>query len=259
MSLAAGAATPARADRFDWRLPDRSYLWDGGAVPYLYAPLAFAIGLKLAAEPPATPLWFSPREGGERYDGGQYPTAMLYVDAAVAGALILAGGDDSRWFHLKGFAQGLAMTQMLTTLAKNTFGRHRPMYDPAAPGSADARRSFWSGHSSSTLATAVYLGLYARQHIFDRWRPPGTLPWWEGLAYAGLAAAAVAIPYSQVRLHRHHVSDVIVGSAVGAGVATLFYLYQERNYRRGRQADDTLDLRILPDPSIRGITILGRW
>ncbi|MBA3456215.1 MAG: phosphatase PAP2 family protein [Deltaproteobacteria bacterium] len=261
----------ARADddvkgTFDWRLPKRSYVWDGGAVPFLYLPLALTIGLKFTS-PRAEPLMFASTEGGAHYDGGQYPSAMLYVGAGVAGATILLGGDDSRWHHVKGFLQGVLTTQLLTHTAKNTFGRHRPHYDLAegAVNDDDRRRSFWSGHSSSTLATATYLGLYARYHLFNRWRPPGTLPWWEVAAYTGLAVAALAVPYSQYALNRHHASDVITGGLVGAGVSTLFFVYQERRYRRDKaQPGDTsrpepFELSIVPNTSINGITIVGTW
>lgn len=252
---------------FDWRLPKRSYLWDGGAVPFLYLPLALNIGMKLSGDPPDDPVMFSRMEGGKTYDGGQYPTPLLYVGAGAAAATILLGGDDSRWHHLKGFLQGVLVTQLLTQTAKDTFGRHRPHYDLAegATNDADRRRSFWSGHASSTLATATYLGLYARTHLFNRWRPPGTLPWWEGAAYVGLAAAALAVPYSQYALNRHHASDVITGSLVGIGVSSAFFYFQERRYRRDRDRPgdsaraEPFDISIVPNTSINGITIMGTW
>lgn len=262
LSTTSSAAHADGADPHALSLPDRSYLWDGGAVPYLYLPLALTIGLRTSTSPRARPLLFDRDEGGERYSGGQYPVAMLYVDAAVAGGVILLGGDDSRWLHLKGLTQGLAVTQLLTTVAKNAFGRHRPHYDlsPGADNPPDRRRSFWSGHSSSTLATATYLGLYARQHVFSRWREPGTLPWWEGLTYVGLTSAALAVPFSQYKLRRHHASDVIVGGLVGAGTAALFYAHQERRFRRSRSGrDESLELVLAPDPSINGFVISGTW
>jgi membrane-associated phospholipid phosphatase len=261
------AVADARLDgSFDWHLPERSYLWDGGAVPFLYLPIGLTIGLK-ASEPPDQPQMFSSLEGGASYSGGQYPTSMLWVDAAAAGATILLGGDDSRWHHLKGFTQGLMVAQLLTATAKNTFGRHRPMYDltPGAENPIDNRRSFWSGHASNTLATATYLGLYARYHLFNRWRPAGTFTWWEGAAYVALAGAAAAVPYSQYALHRHHASDVITGGLVGAGVSALFFAYQERRYRRDRDRPGDsarptgLALSIVPNASINGLTIMGTW
>jgi len=271
-ALALGVPRSAAADddvkgTFDWRLPKRSYLWDGGAVPFLYLPLAMSLAMRLRSAPPDDPVMFSSSEGGKTYDGGQYPSAMLYVDAGLAGAAILLGGDDSRWHHLKGFMQGTLVTALLTQTAKNTFGRHRPHYDlsPDAANENDHRRSFWSGHSSSTLATATYLGLYARYHLFDRWREPGTLPWWEVAAYTGLAAAALAVPFSQYKLNRHHASDVITGSLGGAGVSTLFFIYQERRYRRDKREPgeaakpEPFELSIVPNTSINGISITGTW
>ena len=264
-----GNVRSAAADdhgQFDWRAPSGSYLWDGGAVPFLYLPLAMSLGYRAFHDPPPEPVMFSKMEGGQSYDGGQYPVTMLYVDAALAGGTIIFGGDDSRWHHAKGFAQGLAMTSMLTALAKSTFGRHRPMYDlsDGAVNVGDTSKSFWSGHSSMTLATATYLGLYARQHLFDRWRPEGTLPWWEIASYAALAVGAAAIPYSQYALNRHHASDVITGSLVGASVAGLAYWFQERNYRKEKSRSEIRrpelrNVTITPDASIRGVSVSGSW
>jgi membrane-associated phospholipid phosphatase len=253
--------------QFDWKAPRASYWWDGGAIPFLYLPLAMNLGYRAFREPPAEPVMFSKMEGGRSYDGGQFPVTMLWVDAIAAGGAIVLGGDDSRWHHAKGFAQGLAMTSMLTALAKSTFGRHRPMYDlgDGAVNPKDSSKSFWSGHSSMTLATATYLGLYARQHLFDRWRPEGTLPWWEVASYAALAVGAAAIPYSQYHLNRHHASDVITGSLVGATVAGLAYWFQERNYRRDKAhpsevgKPEPMTLSILPDSSMRGLSLSGTW
>lgn len=262
------APRAAHADEFDFQLPKSSYLWDGGAVPFLYLPLALNLANRSMSEPPATPIVFSAAEGGRTYDGGQYPTAMLYVDAAVVGGLVLAGGDDSRWHHFKGFAQAISMTSLLTGVAKSTFGRRRPSYDPNMPMEAqpsDMRKSFFSGHSSMTLSTATYLALYARQHIFSRWRGDRTLPWWEGAAYLTLAAAAIAVPYSQYALNRHHASDVITGSLVGAGMSTLFYIYQERRYRNDKRASESEPSRepfqfsIVPNGDFKGITISGSF
>ena len=259
------ARTAAADDKFAWSAPEPGYLWNGGAVPFLYLPLAGYLTIRSQYEPRDEPLMFSRREGGQRYDGGQYPTPFLYVDAGVVAGVIALGGDDSRWFHLKGFAQGLAMTQFLTVLAKSTVGRHRPSYDlaPGADNAPDQKKSFWSGHASSTLATATYLGLYLRQHLFDRWRPHGTFTWWEGAAYLGLAAATLSIPYSQYHLNRHHASDVIIGSAVGAAVATTFYFYQERRYQHDQLEQPSLferhHISIAPEPAIRGFAVTGTW
>jgi len=102
-----------------------------------------------------------------------------------------------------------------------------------------------------------------RQHLFDRWRPHGTFTWWEGAAYLGLAAATLSIPYSQYHLNRHHASDVIIGSAVGAAVATTFYFYQERRYQHDQLEQPSFferhHISIAPEPAIRGFAVTGTW
>lgn len=258
-------AAAENTDDFDFTAPSSSYWWDGGAVPFLYLPLAMNLVTRGMNEPPATPMMFSPMEGGKTYDGGQYPVAMLYVDAGAAAATVLFAGDRSRWFHLKGFLQGISMTSFLTGVAKTTFGRHRPMYDldmPMEEQPSDVRKSFWSGHSAMTMSTATYLGIYARQHIFTRWRGDRVLPWWEAAAYVGLAAGAIAVPYSQYALHRHHGSDVIMGSAVGIGVSSLMYVYQEKRYRKakGKEAPpEPWQFSFVPNKEFRGFTVSGSW
>lgn len=233
LAIARPAAAEPDPDRFGWHPPPRSYGWDGGVIPLAYVPLALTISVELLAEPADPPRLFSAGEGGLSFTNHQYPTPLLYVDAVLAAGVIVVGGDRTRWDHAKGFAESAALTSCATTLAKLTFGRHRPSYDltPGAMNSSDQRRSFWSGHSSSTLATATYLALYARYHVFDRWRPHGELAWWEVVSYAAIGAGAFAIPYSQYVFHRHHASDVIVGGVVGATLSTLVFFYQERRAR----------------------------
>ena len=135
------ARTAVADDKFAWKPPEPGYLWNGGALPFLYLPLAGYLTIRTEYEPRDEPLMFSRREGGKPYDGGQYPTPFLYVDAGVVAGVIALGGDDSRWFHLKGFAQGIAMTQFLTVLAKSTVGRHRPPHRDRSRRARAARRS----------------------------------------------------------------------------------------------------------------------
>lgn len=63
--------------------------------------------------------------------------------------------------------------------------------------------SFPSGHASTAFAIAT---VQAKLH-------PDEAPYW----YTGAALVSI----SRVKLHRHHVQDVLAGAALGYGIATL--------------------------------------
>jgi membrane-associated phospholipid phosphatase len=231
------AIAPARAEA--QTRPDKlelSYLWDGGVVPFVYGTYLARYALEQAAEPPDQPRFFSADEGGEpSMKSRELPGMVVTAGSAIFGATIALDDNPSRWFHLKGFAQGMATTAFLTGIGKNMVGRRRPDYDPTSI-EEDGRRSFPSGHSSQALAAATYFGLYMYQHGFDRWREPGTMPWWEGATYVGIAALAIAVPVERVLHNRHHATDALAGSVLGAATSAAFFVYQERRYRKAKAA-----------------------
>lgn len=235
--LAAILATsqPAAAQRADGSI-DGWYLVDGGAVPFLWAPAIGAIIIDQTVSPRPTPLWFDPDEGGATSQRDrEVPGWVISVGTVIYGAAIALEGDESRWYHVKGFAESIVTTSFATKLLKATFGRHRPDRDPVA-NTPDGHRSFPSGHASESAAAATYFGLYLREHVFDRWRRPGTVTWWEVLAYAGLGAIAAGASAERVAHDRHHVSDAVAGSLLGAGTAAAIFLYQERRFDRAEAA-----------------------
>jgi undecaprenyl-diphosphatase len=123
---------------------------------------------------------------------------------AIAGLLALRGGT-SRRAALRGVAaQGLS-SLVVNEVLKRIFGRVRP--DMAnlraertlrrAPGTL----SFPSGHSSSAAAFVTGVAIEC---------PP------VGLA---LAPVALGVGYSRVHVGVHYPGDVVVGLAIGTGVA----------------------------------------
>ena len=227
----AAAPRDARADE----TPGWGYLADGGAIPFLYGSAAVALGLRTFASPPDEPLWFDAGEGGAELKEETVPDlAMISFSAGSTFALTLMH-TESRWYHVKGMAESIVTTAALTEIAKNAFGRHRPHYDPVTAGDKKARKSFFSGHSSLTLATTTYAGLYLHKHVFARWRGEGkAFAWWEPIPLGALAAVSVWVPYTRVDDNMHHVSDVLVGAGVGMASSIAFYWWQERRFRRAR-------------------------
>jgi membrane-associated phospholipid phosphatase len=237
-----------------------SYLWDGGALPFVWGSLGASYAIEYWFDPPAQPRLFSPDEGGatSRKDR-EVPSYVINAGGAVVGVAIAVTDEPSRWYHVKGLVESLLTTSLVTTIGKHTFGRHRPDYDPDTSGDAD-RKSFPSGHSSGGLAAITYAALYLRVHGFDRFRRPGTLPWWEVATYGGLAALAVAVPYERVLHHRHHATDAISGALIGTASSSLFFLWQERRYRRAtRGAPRAESLELAPSLDRPGLMLRGSF
>jgi membrane-associated phospholipid phosphatase len=212
-------------------LPGVSYLWDGGALPFFWGALAGRLALD-QIEGRDSPLFFSPNEGGMTPADWQVP-GWAITGAGAGIAIAMAAGDDpSRWYHAKGLAESLATGSLVTGAIKLSFGRHRP--DHVADDVSGGNRSFPSGHATQAFAIATYTVLYLRGHGFEQWRPRGTFTWWEGAAYAGIYLGAASLAAERVLHHRHHLSDVLVGSTLGSAASLGFYLYQERRYQRHR-------------------------
>jgi membrane-associated phospholipid phosphatase len=248
VAVAAGAA-PATADDLGfagpqlagepaptWEalLPPR-YLWDGGAAPFVWGAITARLLLDRTVTARATPLGFSADEGGAARAAWEVPGWTVTAAGAAVAVAIGLGGDDARWFHAKGLAETLATGTLLTGALKLAFGRHRPDFDgdPEA-GFGGGNRSFPSGHATEAFEIATYAALYLRDHRLARRRSGVT--WWQGTTYAGVYAGAALIAAERVIHHRHHVSDVVAGAALGTATAAVFYGYQERRYRAARAA-----------------------
>ena len=145
----------------------------------------------------------------------------------------------------------------LTEVAKNSVGRRRPFYD-GETSNPDHRKSFFSGHSSLTLVSTTYAGLYLHEHLFAKWRDPQqSFAWWELPPLAALAAVSVYVPYTRVDDGRHHVSDVLVGAGVGSATAIGFYLYQDSRFRSARDKREAGTLTVTPTDN--GVVVGGTW
>ena len=231
-----------------------SYLWDGGAIPFIWAPLAGRIALDTMTTPRNTPYAFNGSEGGAEKAEWQVPGWAISGTAGVSALGMVLSGDDSRYYHVKGLAQSLSTGVFVTGAIKVAVGRHRPDWseDSNTPGS---RRSFPSGHATQAFAIATYTGLYLRQHVFDKYRGNRTLPWWEVAAYGGLALGATALAGERVFHNRHHLSDVVIGGLLGTTSSALFYWYQERRYR-GKVSDERRkQLTVTPAAKGTGATV----
>ncbi len=114
----------------------------------------------------------------------------------------------------------LATTAALTEGLKRAIDRRRP--------SGEDTLSTPSAHSSLAFASAAFTG-----HMLREWLRPAQQPW--GVARIALEAVcllphtlALYVALSRVHKEAHFLSDVLVGSALGALVTELFYAWSFR-------------------------------
>jgi|CXWL01.1.fsa_nt_gi membrane-associated phospholipid phosphatase len=104
-------------------------------------------------------------------------------------------------------ADSVAVTGILTQVAKYSFRRERPNGDPCHPATApegDRNLSFFSGH------TAIAFALISSARETARLRGHSSNEW---VLVGGLSAAATG--YLRVAGDRHHLIDVLAGASVG--------------------------------------------
>lgn len=136
--------------------------------------------------------------------------ALLWLGGRLAGTPTVAR------VGLRG-SEALAIASGISGIIKGLAGRARPFLVPGEPwhwdfnhGWSDARYfSMPSGHTTATMAFAVGVCIAA----WRAWR-------WPGLAFGLLAiGSAVGVGASRVYSNQHWLSDVVVGSLLGATVA----------------------------------------
>lgn len=78
----------------------------------------------------------------------------------------------------------------------------------------EARLSFFSGHASFAMFTAVFLAVYLQRRMRER-----AARYWRQLLQVALFSSAMLVGLSRVSDYKHHASDVIAGSVLGAAIA----------------------------------------
>uniref|UniRef100_A0A8C4QPT6 Phospholipid phosphatase 1a n=1 Tax=Eptatretus burgeri TaxID=7764 RepID=A0A8C4QPT6_EPTBU len=160
------------------------------------------------------------------------------------------------YLHLGAFLFGAAVSQSLTEVAKFAIGRLRPHFlDVCKPlnltercaGSyipealctgdasrvADARKSFYSGHSSFSSYTMIFLALYLQVRM--PWR--GTRLLRPLLQFAAILGAFY-VGLSRISDHKHHWSDVLTGFFQGTIVAMLVVFYVADFFRMSHKIEE---------------------
>lgn len=92
---------------------------------------------------------------------------------------------------------------------------------------AESRRSFPSGHSSSTFYTMIFLILYINK--FWNKRETGLIGQFFQVIFFGFA---IFVALSRILDNMHHPTDVLSGTLLGIIVATFTFYYLEVFYRQ---------------------------
>ena len=161
------------------------------------------------------------------------PDRLIYSSAALLNSAIFLLPNKYGWMnkysyrHCKGFVEScIVYTPVLTTFTKLIVGKKRPYYDITIhKNDNDARKSFWSGHTSSTFSMVTYFNLYLYKYINQNntknlfWKIPLSV-----LLYS----AAIYTAKSRVDDHAHDYLDVSVGACAGTGISIIIFQLHEK-------------------------------
>jgi len=203
-----------------------------GGLIYSGAAGATALGLTLAAPAPRSG-WRSeflldgafrsafrlsdPGARGAVDDASDVAVTLLMIYPFVDVAILWLGqgrGTLAREVALMNL-EAYATASLLVAFSKSFVGRVRPYGEPCFPGdqgyacrSPTTRKSFLSGHSTSTFAAA---GLICAHHLSeDIYGDVG-----DGVACGATITAALGVGFMRVASDQHWASDVIFGGALG--------------------------------------------
>jgi membrane-associated phospholipid phosphatase len=114
-----------------------------------------------------------------------------------------------------------------TMIAKGSAMRIRPfVYNPSAPMdqklAGDARKSFFSGHTTTAFASAVFLStVYSDYNPGSHWKP---------YIWAGSLLTASVVGYLRYEAGAHFPTDILVGALVGSAIGyTIPWMHRAGN------------------------------
>lgn len=129
------------------------------------------------------------------------------------------------------YGETMMLASTFSLLSKVIVQRARPfVYNPEAPDSKklekDARRSFFSGHSCTAFASAVFVStIYSNYYPDSKYKP---------YVWGGSLLSAALIGYMRYESGKHFPTDIITGAAVGSLIGYLVpYLHE--NYSSGEK------------------------
>jgi membrane-associated phospholipid phosphatase len=145
---------------------------------------------------------------------------VMVLSLAVA-PLVFDAADarfEGWWEDTLVFAETLLLSQGATQLMKSAVDRNAPLvYAPEAQRddleSADASRSFLSGHTSTSFAAAT-------AYAVTFWKRHPTSPW-RFVVLGAAEALAAGVGMLKIEAGYHYPTDVAAGALVGAALGVL--------------------------------------
>ncbi len=134
--------------------------------------------------------------------------------------MFLAGRESRNSFATIGvmYVETMLFSVFLPSYTKGSVQRIRPyVYSSSAPLeeklTAEAKRSFFSGHTTVAFSSAVFLStVYANYYPDSKYK---SIVWGSSLAVAG------TVGFMRYRSGAHFPTDVLVGAAVGSAIGFL--------------------------------------
>lgn len=152
--------------------------------------------------------------------------------------------------------QATALAADLNQIAKISAARERPAVHAQAPGaqrSADDNRSFYSAHTSTSMAIAVSAGTVASLRGY-RWAPA---------VWATLPALSLFAGYLRIASDNHYLTDVAVGALAGAsvGFAVPYFLHRPRALAEPGQTSAVVSVRpfVVTTPGASFVGVRGEF
>lgn len=182
-------------------------------------------------------------------------TAFGVIPVLTLGGGLLAAGLEDRLSETPANAllvvEAVTLSSLLNQAVKFAAGRERPFVAdlPAEEKGRTAKPddnnlSFYSGHSNLAFAMVVSAGTVAQLRGYKA----APYIWAVGLPLATFVA------YSRIAAKKHYLSDVVVGSALGAAVGFLVpFLHRTRPTVSGQGASLTLS------PAPNGLVLGGTF
>jgi membrane-associated phospholipid phosphatase len=172
------------------------------------------------------------RPATENYspDAANASDVLVYIALASPAALFLDKHVREDFVTIGAmYGEVLALAFISPEMVKGITGRTRPfVYGSAAPEAEktdpDARRSFFSGHTTFAFASAVFLSTVYGDYF------PGSS--WTPVVWAGSLSVAAAVGILRIGAGKHFATDVITGAIVGGGIGYLIP-YVHRTGKRG--------------------------